>query len=243
MTSSNVIQRIRIMRTLKSFVAAAMMLASPVAAGEQPVVVELFTSQGCSSCPPADAFLHDLAARDDVLALALHVDYWDYIGWKDIFANPAYSQRQREYARAGGRRMVYTPQLVINGEDHVVGNRPMDVTDVIARHLSGEDTVVLTAARTDDNVSISAEALIAIDRPLIVQLVRYRPESTVEIKRGENAGRTLSYANVVTELTKIGEWNPAQPLSIDVPVSGDLPAVVLIQHYEHGPMEAAVKVD
>ena len=96
------------------------MLSDPAIAQDQPVVVELFTSQGCSSCPPADALLHELAARDDVVALAMHVDYWDYIGWKDVFGNPAHSARQRAYAKAGNRRMVYTPQMIVNGENRLL---------------------------------------------------------------------------------------------------------------------------
>ena len=100
-------------------------------ADDMPVVVELFTSQGCSSCPPADALLHELSKRDDVIPLALHVDYWDYIGWKDSFAQPAFTARQRGYAQASGRRAIYTPQMIIGGQFDVVGNRPMDVAAII----------------------------------------------------------------------------------------------------------------
>jgi hypothetical protein len=105
--------------------ACLIILSAPSLAQDRPVLVELFTSQGCSSCPPADALLHKLARRDDVVALALHVDYWDYIGWKDTFAKAAHSARQRAYAREAGRRMVYTPQMIINGADHVVIGRPI----------------------------------------------------------------------------------------------------------------------
>src|SRR6056297_1175836 len=116
------------------FLAALVVMVSSAMAQERPVVVELFTSQGCSSCPPADAYLHKLAAREDVIALALHVDYWDYIGWKDSFGKAAWSDRQHGYAKAAGRGMVYTPQMIINGTDHVVGNRPKDVEYLIDRH-------------------------------------------------------------------------------------------------------------
>ena len=230
------------MRKYFTLLAATMMLAAPALAGDRPVVVELYTSQGCSSCPPADAYLHELAVRDDVLALALHVDYWDYIGWKDSFANPAFTSRQRAYARANKRNMVYTPQMIVNGHDHVVGNRPMDVNDMIDRHRAVADTVSLVLERSDGRLLISAEALSRLSGPLMVQLVRYRPVSTVDIKRGENAGRTINYANVVTEVTVLESWDPRQPLKIDAPLSGDLPAAVLIQNEELGPILAAARV-
>ncbi len=110
---------------------------------DNPVVVELFTSQGCSSCPPADAILGDLAGRDDVIALALHVDYWDYIGWKDTFADPSYTKRQRAYARVAGARNIYTPQMVVGGMDHLVGVRPMELSDLIERHNAKDSTIDL----------------------------------------------------------------------------------------------------
>ena len=133
-------------------------LAAPLSAQDRPVLVELFTSQGCSSCPPADAFLHELAKRDDVIALALHVDYWDYIGWKDSFAKPEYTARQRAYAKVSNRRMVYTPQMIINGTDHVVGTRPMDVKDLIKKHRGDVAQVTLTAQGHQGKLKISASA-------------------------------------------------------------------------------------
>ena len=112
-------------KTVFAFVAFLLSLAIPATAQENPVVVELFTSQGCSSCPPADALMHDLAAREDVIPLALHVDYWDYIGWKDPFGNPAHADRQRAYAAAGNRRTIYTPEMVVGGVTDIVGTQPM----------------------------------------------------------------------------------------------------------------------
>jgi hypothetical protein len=128
------------MRPLPLAFLAALALCQGAAAQDQaqwepaPVVVELFTSQGCSSCPPADALLAELAERDDVLPLALHVDYWDYIGWADTFASPAFTERQKLYARAAGHRTIYTPQMVIGGVDQVVGFQPMEVADLIEAH-------------------------------------------------------------------------------------------------------------
>lgn len=230
------------MRLFLSIFVALSLLSLPVRAGEPQVVVELYTSQGCSSCPPADAFLHDLAARDDVIALAMHVDYWDYIGWKDIFANPAYSDRQRGYARAGGRRMVYTPQMIINGTDHVVGNRPQDVEDLLAKHARVDQSVALSAARDGNTVSITVTPGRAVKGPVVVQLIRYKPQQNVAIKRGENAGRSLSYANIVTEINVLREWNGRDPLTVEAGMNGDLPGIILMQGKGQGPVVAAVRV-
>ena len=230
------------MRKFLSMLTAIFLIASPAVGGERPVVVELFTSQGCSSCPPADALLHKLADREDIIALAFHVDYWDYIGWKDIFASPAYTDRQRAYAFAGGRRMVYTPQMVINGQEDVVGNRPMDVADLIDQHRAEPDTVDLNVKRKGGNVAIDAQARVGLDGPMIVQLIHYRPKSVVDIKRGENAGRKLSYANVVIDVATLGEWNGRDVLSLNALLKSDLPAVVLVQQKGYGPVVAAARV-
>ncbi len=218
---------------------AALLLSSPLGAQDRPVVVELYTSQGCSSCPPADALLHELAARKDVLALALHVDYWDYIGWKDIFADAAHVKRQRGYARAGGRRMIYTPQMIINGQDHVVGNRPKDVAALIQRHAAIPRPVSITLKRSGDQLLITAQAAALITAPLLVQLIRYHPESTVEITRGENADRTISYSNVVTGWRELARWDSAAPLSISAEVKGDDPIAVIVQQDGFGAIEGA----
>mgnify|MGYP000680805641 CR=1 FL=1 len=141
---------------IRSLVAVAgLSAASQVYAGG-PVVVELYTSQGCSSCPPADAFLErELAERDDVIALALHVDYWDYIGWKDDFADPAYTRRQRSYAHAAGHRTIYTPQMIIGGVDHVIGSHPSEVKGFIAQHEKLASDVSVTLERNGDSLEIT----------------------------------------------------------------------------------------
>lgn len=229
-------------RTIASLF-ASLMLTFPATAQDQPVVVELFTSQGCSSCPPADAFLHKLAEREDVIALALHVDYWDYIGWKDSFASPQYTERQYSYARASGRRNVYTPQMVINGQDHVVGARPMDVTDLIEMHQEKEPSITLSLTRDGGQIDIAATTETSFSAPLTVQLVRYNPDNKVEIKSGENAGRTISYANVVTDLSVVDEWDTAAPLSLSQTIEGDQPVVVLVQNQSTGVIEAAAKAN
>ncbi len=232
------------MRLLAAFALATGFWISPAAAQTKAVVVELFTSQGCSSCPPADEFMHQLAARDDVVALALHVDYWDYIGWKDSFANPAHADRQRAYAAANNRRMIYTPQMVINGSEHVVGNSPTDVTDMINRHLQTPATINMQANRDGGEVHVKAEPLGDIGGPFVVQLVQFMPEKTVKITRGENAGRTISYANVVTSMAQVGTWDGSEPLDLAVAVETDGPVAILIQRRGGtGLVEAAARLD
>jgi hypothetical protein len=205
------------------------------------VVVELFTSQGCSSCPPADEMLARLGTRDNVIALALHVDYWDYIGWKDKFAHAAFTNRQKRYAHSFGNRAIYTPQMVVNGAQDVVGNRPMDVTDMVQAHAEKGLLVKISLDRSGDMLSISAPASSRVGNADLI-LVRYTPEETVDIPRGENAGKTLTYTHVVTAWSDIGDWNGRSPLSASVPVSGAEPIVVLVQEKGHGPIFAAARL-
>ncbi len=206
------------------------------------VVVELYTSQGCSSCPPADALLGELAGREDVIALSLHVDYWDYLGWKDDFADPAFSARQRGYAATAGQSMIYTPQMIIGGKDHIVGTKAMDLADMLMRHKEQEAAIGLVAERQGDTVSIRAEAAQASAGGLIVQLVQYSAMETVSIKRGENAGRDMTYHNVVKGWSEVAQWDGTSALSVDAPASGDNPMVVIIQRAGPGPILAAAKV-
>lgn len=204
-----------------------------------PVVVELYTSQGCSSCPPADAILTGLAKRDDVIALSLHVDYWDYIGWKDDFADPRYSDRQRAYARYAGARTVYTPQMIIGGMDHIVGVKPARLEQLI-RHFNGKtETVSLRVERNGATLRVRANAADPLPRGSVVQVVRYNPSERVDIHRGENAGRTIVYSNIVTDWQRVAEWDGRKPLSLNVKAAGGAPVVVIIQEPGPGPILAA----
>ncbi|EBA11416.1 DUF1223 domain-containing protein [Roseobacter sp. CCS2] len=229
------------MRTLLALLSfVGLLQASQVAAQNGPVVVELYTSQGCSSCPPADAMLHDLAKRDDVIALALHVDYWDYIGWKDSFASPQFTERQHAYARAASATTVYTPQMIIGGVDHVIGSRSMQVMDTLQAHSRAGNAFDVGLTRRGGNVFITAAAGRGGD--YIVQLVRYTPEETVAIRRGENAGRNLSYANIVTSWDVIGRWDGRVALALETNAAGDSPVVVIIQQAANGPIVGAAQL-
>jgi hypothetical protein len=214
-----------------------------VLAQTAPVVVELFTSQGCSSCPPADALLEELASYPDVLPLALHVDYWDYIGWTDTFGSPQFTARQKAYAAAGGHRTIYTPQMVIGGTDHVVGYVPMDVANAIERHREAALPVVLRVTRTGDELRVLADPMPGLPGVMIVQLVRYLPKASVTIERGENAGKTINYVNTVTDWERIGTWDGASALDLSVALEGPAAVAVLLQADGPGLILAAAKAD
>lgn len=215
-------------------------LTTPLAAGDTPVVVELFSSQGCASCPPADAILRSLAKRDDVIALSLHVDYWDYLGWKDEFARASHTVRQRGYAHAAGRNMIYTPQMIINGREDVVGAHAMEVMEIIDRYDSSKAVAAVEATRDGPHVLIHADPVSQpIEGPLTVQLVQYAPLKTVDITRGENAGHELNYVNVVNSWQTVGEWDGSGPFDAEAEIDGDRPAVVLIQYPGPGEIVAA----
>ena len=218
------------------------LVAGVTHAADRPVVVELYTSQGCSSCPPADKILAKLADREDVIALAFHVDYWDYIGWEDKFADPSFTQRQRNYARVAGARSIYTPQMIVHGKDHVIGAKPMELADHISNHRSADSPVSLRLSRNGDIVRIRATSKSRFPGGSTVRVATYSPEETVAIKRGENAGRTLSYHNVVRALTDIETWDGTGEFRASVRVGAGSPVVVLIQEGHHGPMLAAQRL-
>ncbi|MDA7424522.1 DUF1223 domain-containing protein [Thalassococcus lentus] len=215
--------------------------ATSVAAQDNPVVVELFTSQGCSSCPPADALLAELGGRDDVIPLALHVDYWDYIGWKDRFAMPGFTTRQKGYAMAGGWRKIYTPQMVINGSHAVVGSRPMKVVDLIRKHQAQKPKVALDIRRSGNQLSIKATAL-HDGRPCEIHVIRYAPSKDVEITRGENAGHRLTYTHIVEDWDVAAKWNGRGTYEGTVRLGGSGPVVVLVQEPGYGPIVAAARL-
>ncbi|ULB08774.1 DUF1223 domain-containing protein [Cereibacter azotoformans] len=206
------------------------------------VVVELFTSQGCSSCPPADAFLAALASDPRLIPLALHVDYWDYIGWEDQFADPRFTQRQKSYARAVGSRTIYTPQMIVGGVDRVEGNAPEKVAALILKHMQKAERVGLWLEREGDVLRIRAEADPPLDQAVRVQLVRYRPEETVAIKHGENEGRTVTYRNIVTSWEVVGDWGGQAPLAIDARAAGPEPLAVILQNEGPGAILAAASL-
>jgi hypothetical protein len=176
--------------------------ASRAADAQHPTVIELFQSQGCSSCPPANANVNALSQRPDILALSFAVTYWDGLGWKDIFAKPQFTSRQWDYARAFGNDQVWTPQVVVNGRANIVGNKLQPLQALITKSDRATAGPVISLAA--NNVTVTGTTPRAAD----IWLVRYDPRAVeVAIKAGENGGRTLPHRNIVRELVKIGRWN------------------------------------
>lgn len=203
-----------------------------------PVVVELFQSQGCSSCPPANANLNALAARDDVLALSFAVTYWDRLGWKDTFAKPAFTQRQWDYARAGGRQQVATPQVIVNGGAPIVGSNRKQLAALLAERGPLSAGPVIDVMR--NRVVVGPGKVAA---PATVWLVRYDPrEVAVPIRAGENDGRTLPHRNIVRTLVPLGEWRGAEAQFALPPAPPGLRTAFLIQQGTGGPLIAARKL-
>ena len=226
------------MKHLLSTTFAAVMALTAPALADSPVVVELFTSQGCSSCPPADKMLQALAERDDVIALALHVDYWDYIGWKDAFAHPAFTERQKAYARALKQRMVYTPQFIINGAESPKAGRRAEIAALIQKYAQRAPEADLSIRRVGASYNVilqNAKSTGGYD----VQLVSVSPLETVEISRGENAGRRLEYANSVIGWQNLGRWDGLGPTTFATGVLGPGRYAVLVQHQNNGEIVAA----
>lgn len=230
---------------MRQIVSAACGLWAACAAvqAEPVVVLELYTSQGCSSCPPADAFLETLVGDPRLMPLSLHVDYWDYIGWEDSFASPKFTERQEAYARAAGSRMIYTPQMIIGGRDQVEGNDPAAVTAILAKHLAAKAPVTLVVERQGDMLIIRAEADPPLTDAVRVQVVRFLPEATVDIQRGENAGKMVTYHNIVTSWEHVGDWQGTSPLEMTASVPGSEPAVVIVQQEGPATILAAARAD
>ena len=202
------------MRRIPAIAAAlsSLLLASGVAAAESPAVIELFTSQGCSSCPPADALLQKLAREPGVTALSLPVDYWDYIGWKDTFASSANTARQKAYAAARGDNHVYTPQVVVNGLMHAVGSDNLEIAT--ARQLSHGDKGALKVPLTfaEEGGKWVARAGGAVEGSAKwggLWLFQVTKSRKVAIGRGENSGHAVTYTNIVRSMKKIGDWSGA----------------------------------
>jgi hypothetical protein len=185
------------------------MFGGPAGAAAGAVVVELFTSQGCSSCLPADAFLAELGQRPDVIALSLHVDYWDYLGWRDTLGSPDCAQRQREYARRRGDGQVYTPQMVVNGKAEMVGSDRQGVLDAIATARDHQASVPVAVTSRERELVIEVAG--APDGHTIAEgtvwVISVVPRVVIDIRRGENAGRTVIYTNVVRKIIPAGMWH------------------------------------
>ena len=217
-------------------ISIALALAATGAATARPLtVVELFTSQGCTSCPPANANLIKLKDRPSVLALSFNVTYWDYLGWKDTFGRPEFTERQVSYEPGLGRSGPFTPQMVVNGHTDTIGNQLSEIETLISR-----DKPVAGPALSLAGGSAAIGAGTAPAGGADVWLVHYRPGVVeVPVGRGENSGHTLPHANVVRALTRLGSWTgAATTLPLPAAKSG-LATAVLVQAPHGGPILAA----
>ncbi len=215
---------------------AAALTATPALA--QPLtVVELFQSQGCSSCPPANANVNALiASRPDVLALSFAVTYWDQLGWKDRFASPAYTKRQRDYSNGLRHDNVWTPQVVVNGRADTTATRPGQLEKLIAATAKVAGPALTVA---DGQVMVAAAKTAG---PADVWLVRYDPRTVeVQVKAGENGGRTLPHRNIVKQLTRLGAWTGAAQSFKLTPAESGLATAILVQGTNGGPILAAAR--
>jgi hypothetical protein len=213
--------------------------ATARAQGKGTAVVELFTSQGCSSCPPADALLTELRHMPGVITLAYHVDYWDYLGWKDSFGSAQNSQRQYDYARARGDMDVYTPQVVVNGSQHVVGSDRKSVLGVVAaaQAIPASVTIGIQERGMELEISIGTGAAATESTLWVIGVL---PEQTVKVMRGENAGSTIVYSRSVRSALPAGMWS-GTAATIKLPKDGVLAegcksCVALLQQGKIGPV-------
>jgi len=219
-------------------VAASAPLKNSGADAKHPVVLELFQSQGCSSCPPANALLDKVANRPDVLALNFSVTYWDQLGWKDIYGQQAFTDRQWDYSRAQGRGGVQTPQLIVNGRTAVLGSYIQDITKAETEFGRGASGPALASTAAQISVGTASSA-----KPATVWLVDYDPRTLqVPIRNGENGGRTLPHRNIVKRLTPIGNWNGTAATYARKPALPNTVQAVLVQQGKGGSIVAAMKI-
>ena len=236
-----------------AFLAVFMLVTAPSSRNEaatqvaanpsQPVVVELFTSQGCSSCPPADELVVELGEQSDVIALSLHVDYWDYIGWKDPYGSPMNTERQRHYAEAMRLRYVFTPQIIVDGRTSLVGSRRGDVLRSIERSRVRGKALTLDIV-DEDGGKVIIPAGHAPDVGATVWLVVYDRHHETDVTRGENAGRTIRNGNVVRRFERLGTWMGERteiPLDLSAAAArGHDGCAVIVQQGRYGPILGAI---
>lgn len=223
-----------------------------------PVVVELFTSQGCSGCLPADMMIAEMANRSDVLALSFHVGYWDYLGWPDSFADPAFTNRQLAYKTRFEQRGLYTPQFIVAGTDVLSNPKPAELAQLIdsIRALPPSLDIAITTEGSQKIVTLAPTDLLSTRIEVI--FIRYLPRRSVTIESGENAGKQVDYRNIVMRVDRLAEWDGRQPLRLAItPATGtplqadaaqqefpvDTRHAIIVQQAGPGPVLAAFKLD
>ncbi len=217
----------------------------------QKIVLELFTSQGCSSCPKADALLPEFIKRKDVIAISMSINYWDYLGWRDTFGKALFTDRQRSYGKRIGDGIIYTPQMIVDGRAHVNGSNRSAIEALIAQRkkerartpgvaldvITRDDMLIVTVGDAPAGVKVEAATL---------WMALFSRKKTVKVQRGENRGRYLTYHNVVRELAPIGRWTGAR-MTLKLPKKpisqrGADGCVILLQNGDGGPIVAAAQM-
>ncbi len=232
-----------ILSPIRALTCALAIFWNGAAQAQNTIVVELFTSQGCSSCPPADRMLTALRDIPGIVPLTLNVDYWDYLGWKDDLALPGNADRQRAYARKQRSRNVYTPQMMFDGKMDVVGSRKQQVMSAVNAYRDEEDKVALTIKpEGKGRYRVKAPATAGLSADTVVWIVGYDNEVTKAIGGGENHGRSITYSNVVREWRAAGRWDGKNPLDLafEQP-EGEGGTVVIVQQGKVGPILGAVQ--
>jgi hypothetical protein len=222
----------------------------PASAGESakpPVFVELFTSQGCSSCPQADVILGELQKRNDVVALSFSIDYWDYVGWKDTLATHENTLRQQAYEKTLPSHRVYTPQMVIDGVRDVVGNQRNDVIDAINKRAAATQgkRLPISITQQGDEIHVRIGAAPSTGRASTVWLAHTLSSRTVNIAKGENSGRVITYHNIVRGFSAVGKWS-GQPVTLELPAQSEQGEItdgvaVWVQDGGNGPVLGAAQ--
>jgi hypothetical protein len=209
---------------------------------KRPVLIELFTSEGCSSCPPADRLLEKIAAENnaDVYVLSFHVDYWNYIGWKDPFSQARFSDRQRNYARQFSLESIYTPQVVVNGITEFVGSDEQRLRAAIAKNSSL--LPVRIEATRKNNTTVHLSCSWQSTEPLLLHVALVQKKATTAVKRGENSGKTLHHVNVVQQLKAVDAISGTGTVEIEFPTGvkeTDYQLIVFTQNKKNRSIEGA----
>ncbi len=240
-----IIYGVQLLRCALVFSLLGVICATASFAGSSKSIIELYTSQGCSVCPTAQALLKTYTGRPDIIALSFNVDYWDYLGWKDTLGKPAHSKRQRDYARARGDGKVFTPQIVANGLEYAVGTNQSQIERAIAKsalRLSG-NRVALELQSNKSSFTIKVGAGAKPIRSATIYIASVSPTITVNIKGGENRGRRVTFHNVVRNMIPVGMWSgeatSIRLLKQDVLNGAGERCVVLVQAANTGSVLAA----
>jgi hypothetical protein len=218
----NVLSRTLRAGCLAAFGAVLFWQGAEAGSVKQPVLVELYTSQGCSSCPQADQILGELQKRDDVVALSFSIDYWDYVGWRDTLARRENTLRQQAYERVLASHRVYTPQMVVDGVKDVVGNQRKDVIETLERRVveTQGKRLPVSISQAGDELQVRIGALPGVRIPATVWLAHTLSSRTVNIAKGENSGRVITYHNVVRGFAAVGKWS-GDAVTLELPAQGE----------------------